>query len=108
MYQRLVEYVNRAQSSDLVVSVIVDGSYVTSAPDPGDIDLLVGVRERGESGMLRPVDYNVISKRQVRKHFSFDILVAIDDTDEFRRHVEFFSQVKGRPGAVKGLLRVTT
>jgi hypothetical protein len=106
LYQRLVEFVGRVLASDLVVSVIVDGSFVTSASDPGDVDLLLGVRERNESGLLRPVDYNVISKRRVRKQFEFDILVAIDGTDEFREYVEFFSQVKGRPGAVKGLLRV--
>lgn len=107
LYQRFVEFVGRARASQLVVSIVVDGSFVTSSSDPGDIDLLLAIRERQESGLLRPLDYNVISKRRVRKDFEFDILVAVTGTDEYQGHLEFFSQVKGRPGAVKGLLRVT-
>jgi hypothetical protein len=106
LFQKLVEYVESVRDADLVVEIIVDGSFVTSTADPGDIDLLVAVRERSSAGTLRPIEYNSISKTRVRRRFGFDILVAPEGSHEFRRHVEFFAQVKGRPGATKGLLRV--
>ena len=106
LFQKLVEYVELVRDAGLVVEIIVDGSFVTSTSDPGDIDLLVAIRERSSGGMLQLIEYNSISKRRVRKRFGFDILVAPEDSHEYHRHVEFYAQVKGRPGSTKGLLRV--
>lgn len=106
LYLRLVEFLEAAMKSGLVLEVIVDGSFVTSALEPGDIDLAIAVRERNETGLLRPIEYNVLSKRRVKKKYDFDILAAPVGSPEFHAHVEFFSQVKSRPGVMKGVLRV--
>jgi len=108
LFLRLVEYVEAAVSSGLVEVIVVDGSFVTDVLEPGDIDLALGIRERSETGLLRPLEYNVISKRRVKKKYDFDVLAAPFGSLEFRAHVEFFSQVKNRPGVTKGVLRVTS
>jgi hypothetical protein len=89
LFQKLVEYVESVRDTDLIVDIIVDGSFVTSAADPDDIDLLVAVRERTSGELLRPIEYNSISKTRVRRRFGFDILVAPEGSREYRRHVEF-------------------
>lgn len=107
LFLRLVEFVEAAAKCELVEVVIVDGSFVTNALEPGDIDIALGIRERTETGLLRPIEYNVISKRRVKKRYDFDILAALAGSAEFEAHVEFFTRVKDRPGSVKGVLRVT-
>ena len=64
------------------------------------------------SADLRPVEYNVQSKRVVRRLYGFDVLSAIDGGLEYKQWVEFFSQVRrDDPEQTtqrirKGLLRV--
>jgi hypothetical protein len=107
LFLRLAEFVEDAKRSGRVAEVIVDGSFVTSVLEPGDIDLAIAVIERQEQGLLRPIEYNVLSKRRVKKKYDFDILAAPVGSPELAANVEFFSQVKNRPGAIKGVLRVT-
>lgn len=106
LFLRLVEFVEAAEKSGLVAEIIVDGSFVTNALEPGDIDLALAIVERKDTGLLRPSEYNAISRRRVKKKFDFDILAAPADSPEFQNHVEFFFQVKNRPGTTKGVLRV--
>jgi len=66
-------------------AIIIDGSYVTGKAEPNDIDLLLGLRPDFDlSGEIRPLEYNVVSKRMVRQLYRFDILVAVDGSDAFR------------------------
>jgi hypothetical protein len=107
LYRQLKEYVTQARSTDEVRAVVIDGSFVTEKAEPGDIDIIVVIsRDLLSRPGLSPHVYNVISKRQVKKRFELDLFVALDDSEELLRQVDFFSQVRGRPGARKGLLRV--
>ena len=47
-------------------------------------------------------EYNVLSKRQVHRRFGFDLLVARSESEEYRRYLEFFQQVRLEPGAQEG------
>lgn len=88
--------------------LVVDGSFVTSKDEPGDVDILLALRADADLGAdFAPFEYNAISKQRVRKRYDFDLLVAPDATEAYDRHLAFFSDVKGRPGVRKGLLRVT-
>ena len=55
---------------------------------------------------FQPSEYNVLSKRRVHRRFGFDLLVARADSEEYRRYVEFFQQVRLEPGRKKGILRI--
>jgi len=107
LYRQLLEYVDKACDISAVQALIIDGSFVTDKAEPGDIDLIVIVSAALlEEQILSPHVYNVLSKRQVKKKFDFDLFVVRDGSEELQKQVEFFSQVRGRSGARKGLLRV--
>jgi hypothetical protein len=107
LYRQLLEYVDKACDISAVQALIIDGSFVTDKAEPGDIDLIVIVSAALlEEQSLSPHVYNVLSKRQVKKKFDFDLFVVRDGSEELQKQVEFFSQVRGRSGARKGLLRV--
>jgi hypothetical protein len=103
--QRLREFIDLARRMDVVVWIAVDGSYVTDKSDPNDIDLVIVLRsDHDYQAELSPAEYNMLSKRRVRAKFPFDILVAPDNSDLLREHLEFFQRTRdGRP---KGILKV--
>ena len=101
-------YVQEARIGGLVTALIVDGSFITAKPDPGDIDLIAVLPEGHDySAGLRPVDYNVIATRGVRQIFGLDAFAAPANGQALSELVAFFAQVKGDEGRSKGLLRLT-
>ena len=107
MYDRLEDFVRQAKASGLIAEIIVNGSFVTNKEVPSDIDLIVvTIPHTRIPSLLRPAEYNAISKRQVRRSFGFDILLAEEGQMDVGEHIDFFSQVRDRPGIRKGLLRI--
>lgn len=107
LWARLAEFVREAKACGLVDAVLIDGSFVTAEPVPNDIDLIL-VMPLGHdfSADFQPNEYNVLSKRQVNRRFRFDLLVARVDSEEYRRYMRFFQQVRLEPGRRKGILRI--
>ena len=58
------------------------------------------------TAVVRPFEYNVLSRRMVRRRFAFDVLVAREDSAEFDEYLQFFQQVRGEPNRQKGILKV--
>jgi hypothetical protein len=106
LHDALVRYAAEARSTRVVRALVVDGSFVTSKPEPGDIDLVVVLGGMMPTGSLPPFVYNALSRRRIKAMFPFDVVVVPDADEEYRVAVEFFAQIKHQPGAVKGLLRV--
>ena len=107
LFLELRSYILDALGTGLVASIIVDGSFVTGVDYPNDIDVVVVVKSGLEVGReLRPSDYNILSRRIVRKRHRIDILVARENGSELTEYLQFFSQVRGRPELKKGMLRV--
>lgn len=107
LYEKLQSFVKEVITNNIAVALIVDGSFVTNKPDPGDIDIiLVLPQDHDFVRDLRPVEYNLISKKRVRKRFQFDLLVAQENSPEYEEYTNFFQQVRGQPEYVKGILRI--
>jgi hypothetical protein len=108
LYTRLCEYVREIRRLKYVVSLLVDGSFVTDKPQPEDIDLVVVLAaDHDFTKDLRPFEYNLLSKRRVKQNrYLFDIRVVSESMTEYAEAVAFFSQVRNRPELTKGLLRV--
>ena len=80
----------------------------TAKPDPNDIDLVLAVEASYDfSKDLPPVQYNLLAQQRVRRRFGFDIVVVKNGSENLDHAVAFFQQVKQRPGAKKGILRIT-
>ena len=88
---RLIEalqvYGQEVRLVDFIAWLVVNGSFVMAKSDPNDMDLVVVLRSDHElRSTLTPLEYNIISRRRVRKRHQFDILVARDgsrELDEF-------------------------
>jgi hypothetical protein len=67
-----------------VSAVVIDGSYVTAKGEPGDIDLIAALRNDIDLTVeMRPAEYNIQSKRMVRKLYGFDVLSAVDGSETY-------------------------
>ena len=104
----LEDYLGRLSRVGLAGDVLVDGSFVTSKPDPNDIDLVVVLpSDHDFSAELSPEQYSLLSKRKLRDHgYAFDILVAANGALGYRTALELFQRVRNRADLLKGLLRV--
>ncbi len=107
LWARFTEFVREAQACGLIEAILVDGSFVTAEPAPNDIDLVLVVAANHDfSADLPPVQYNLLAQRRVWRRFGFDIVVVRNGSENLEQAVAFFQQVKQRPGAKKGILRI--
>jgi hypothetical protein len=107
LVRHLRTYCTELKGVDVAGFLVLDGSFVTAKEEPGDIDILLALRSDADLAQdFRPFEYNALSKRRVKARHPFDLLVAPEATEAYEKHLAFFSQVKGRPGLRKGLLRV--
>jgi len=107
LWTKLTEFLRELSGCGLVRSVLLDGSFVTAKPDPRDIDLILVVSgDHDFSAELTPAEYNAMSKRSVFRRYGFDLLVARDGSEEYRRYLAFFQQVRLEPNLRKGILRL--
>jgi len=108
LWARFTQFVREARACGLIEAVLVDGSFVTAKPEPVDLDLLLVVSaDHDFSADFQPSEYNVLSKRRINRRYGFDVLVARADSEEYRRYLGFFQQVRLEPGRKKGILRIS-
>jgi hypothetical protein len=105
LMQRLKEYVSEAARAGWRATVIIDGSFVMSRVDePEDIDvILVLPSEWDMAADLRPFEYNLISKKRVKKKYGFDVFAVRHASVEYDKWTEFFSRVNVKWSEVFGL-----
>ena len=108
LFEKLEQYLTEARKTGLVLGVIIDGSFVTAAANPNDIDLLIELRHDHNFSLdLRPVEYNVLSGVRVRRRYQMDVFAAVEGSPLSAQYLDFFTQVRGDRTRRKGLLRVT-
>ena len=104
---KLAEYMAEVGGTGMVCFVLVDGSFGTDKAEPNDIDLVLVLPAHHDfTALVRPFEYNVLSRRMVRKRFAFDVLVAREDSAEFDEYLQFFQQIRGETNRQKGILKV--
>jgi hypothetical protein len=116
LFAKLSEYVDAVKQAACGESVIIDGSFVMACIDePEDIDLLLVLPDGWDDGAeLKPYQYNLLSKKSIRKRFGFDVFVVAAGSADEAEWIEYFGGVNikwrekfGWPDDTrKGLLRV--
>jgi len=107
LWTSFVEFIGEAKTSGLFEELLLDGSFVTGKPDPNDIDIIMVVPRSHDFGADLPShQYNLLAEQRVRRRFGFDIVVVKSGTDNLAQALEFFAQVRQKPGLRKGLLRI--
>ncbi len=108
MVLKLRRYVVLVRSTGLVAWLAIDGSFVTSKDQPGDIDLVVVLHaNQDRAAVLTEEQRQPLSRQWVGSRFEFDVFPAPEGTRRCIELLEFFMQVKGRPDLRKGIIRVT-
>lgn len=107
LFEKLQKLVYQIKSLGFIRHLIVNGSFVTSKPDPEDIDLILAINpEILQRAEWAPAEYNALSSRRLRRQYQFDVLVAPADGSAYSEYIELFSRIKGSPGGQKGLVRL--
>jgi predicted nucleotidyltransferase len=98
LFARLQAYLDAVKKAECGISVILNGSFVMGCVhEPSDIDLvLVLPKDWDLDADLKPYQYNLVSKRRVRKDFRFDIATVTSGSVEERNWVTFFSKISRR------------
>lgn len=111
--ESLQKYIDEARKSGIAKAVVVDGSYITRKPEPGDIDLILVLRaDFNLAKELRPFEYNLQSRRMVRRLYGFDVRAAVDGSETYSFYISEFSKVRlddpeqSDNQTQKGLLRI--
>lgn len=104
---KLRRYVPLVKASNLVAWLGIDGSFVTSKDQPGDIDILLVLHaDHDYARVLTQEQSQPLSKKWVGSRFEFDVFSAPEGTPPCAEWLEFFMQVKGKPDLRKGILKV--
>lgn len=107
LWAKFREFFGEAKATSLVAAVLLNGSFVTAKPDPNDIDLILVVAPTHDfAGDLSPAEYNVLSAKRVKQRHRLDVLVAHEKSDQYRRYLRLFTQVRWEPNQNKGILRI--
>ncbi len=95
LFAKLKEYFDELQTWHPDAVMVVDGSFVMGCVDePEDIDLLIvlppGCNTNADP---RPIEYNLLSKRVLKKRFGFDVFTAPAGSVAENEWLDFFRQV---------------
>jgi hypothetical protein len=105
--QGLIRYLDELRQADIGKCLIVNGSFVTQADRPSDIDALLILKDDGDlSGDVPPFKYNAMSRRYIQNHHGLDIHFGFEGNPSAAEIIQLFQEVKGRPGLLKGILRI--
>jgi hypothetical protein len=107
LFRRLSEYIAELRSLGHAQEVLLDGSFVSAKPSPGDIDLIVVYPEAFNFGAnLTPAEYNTIDRRRVRRMYGFDVAPVTARSTDLEVWMGYFSCDLRIGTLEKGLLRV--
>jgi hypothetical protein len=113
---KLAEYVAALRSAGFSGCLIVDGSFVMASVDePEDVDLILVLPANWDlTADLKLFQYNLISKRDIKRRFPFDVITVREGSIEEARWTDFFGKVGIKwydrcnlpEGRRKGLVRI--
>ena len=103
----LEEFLNIWNISGFLDYSIIDGSFVTSKPEPGDIDLILVLKENATfsdalRGLLRTYSYDVA---YTQRRFGCHAFPAANQA-HLAGWIDFFKHEKNGEGKERGLLRL--
>jgi hypothetical protein len=116
LFAKLAEYVRCLRTANISGSLIVDGSFVMGGVDePGDIDVVLVLPTTWVlTADLAPFQYNLVSKRDVKRRFPFDVFTVVEGSATETKWTSFFQKVNVKwyepcnlpLGSTKGLVRI--
>jgi hypothetical protein len=119
LYEKLKEYVERLQTLQIGIALIVDGSFAMPCIEtPEDIDIVLVMPENWDKALERIPDeyYNVVSSERVEdEFFGLHVFAVAENSPHYHSWIRVFSEIKGDwrvmfdipQNVLKGLIRIT-
>ena len=95
---------DQAARSGIIKRIIMAGSFVTAKPEPNDFDCLVVLDPAIVGTPLRPVEYQLVSRRMARRMFGGDVMPALDQSMALQQYLAFFQTT--RDGTRVGMVEI--
>ena len=95
LFEKLRAYLDEIKRAGCGISVIVNGSFVMPCVDDHeDIDLILILPPNWDMAAdLKPYQYNLVSKKQVKKVYGIEVFPVRPDSLEEQKWIEFFTKV---------------
>lgn len=116
LVKQLRDYVIELQKAGIAEFLIIDGSFVMGCIDePEDIDIVLVLANNWDMTVeLRPFEYNLISRRDVKRYYPFDVFVVRSGSAEESGFIDYFSKINRKwhtdygfdEESTKGLVRI--
>jgi hypothetical protein len=109
--QRLTEglqtYLAELQQGSFAIAVIINGSYVTNKPEPNDVDLFVVYPANYDRDRpLTLAEQRLLDNRRTMQEFGINVFDGPEGSLRYERIISKWSEVRGEPGKVKGMVRI--
>ena len=116
LFKKLEDYCTALKAANITGSIVIDGSFVMKCIDePEDIDLVLILSDNWDmTADLLPYQYNLVSKRDVRRKYSFDVFAVKEGTRAEEKWIDFFTKINTKwhqqhgfdTTSQKGLVRI--
>jgi hypothetical protein len=111
LYVKLGSFLEWVKSFQLFTSIVIDGSFVSDKPDPGDIDaVLILPAPQLKRLLLRP-DYVELANTKIKDRFAVDLFIEpdLDGMAKFFQYLRIEDALQRglSPRSLRGVLQVT-
>lgn len=116
LFKKLAEFIDEVRKAGIASAVIIDGSFIMGCIDePDDIDIILVLPPDWDlTKDLPPYQYNLVSKKDLKRKYPFDCKTVRSGSPEESEWIGFFRQVNVKwyepyqfaVGATKGLVRI--
>jgi hypothetical protein len=96
VFDSLRELYRQASRSGIVKRFLVGGSFVTSKPEPNDFDCILVVDASIRGRDLKPLEYNLLSRRNARRIFGGDVASVEEGSVDYQRYLVFFQSNRNK------------
>jgi hypothetical protein len=94
LYDKFRDLYQQAKGSGIVRRILVGGSFVSSKSEPNDFDCIVVFDPSIEGRELRPLEYNLVSRRAASRVFGGDVISVLDDSTHYHRYMNLFQSTR--------------
>lgn len=106
LFKKFESYVKELKKYNIPCELMVDGSFITNKVEPSDIDLLIAIPFDWDPKEYKNTCFMLINEDYIKLKYNFSLFSTFLDTESLDSTIDFYRQVKGKPGFIKGILKV--
>ena len=104
IHDQLDRLLDEAGKSSVVKRLLVAGSFVTAKAEPNDFDAVLVLDASIVGRDLRPLEYNLVSRKMARRLFGGDVMPGLEGSAALVDYLQFFQTT--RDGQQIGIVEI--